>query len=282
MLNSTILDVALGLCSLYILLSLTCSAINEWIAHALSLRARDLERGIAKLLGNDPKLINAFWNHHLVASVQDSGDKPSYLSAQMFSNVLVDVVGGRALLPRATLEAMQPQKLQNALLVLYDRAAGDIGTFRANVEAWFNDAMDRVTGWYKRRTQLILAVLGLAIAGTFNVDSIAVTKRLFVSPALRAAVVDDAAQARTTVGKPANSASEATRIKALGDELGKISLIAGWSGPRPGDFWDWLVRVAGWLLTALAVSFGAPFWFDLLGRVSNLRSAGAKPKDATK
>jgi hypothetical protein len=36
----------------------------------------------------------------------------------------------------------------------------------------------------------------------------------------------------------------------------------------------------GWVLTAFAVSPGAPFWFDLLGKVSNLRGAGIKPERA--
>lgn len=40
-----------------------------------------------------------------------------------------------------------------------------------------------------------------------------------------------------------------------------------------------LVTILGWILTALAISLGAPFWFDLLNKIIRLRSSGPKPKD---
>ena len=39
----------------------------------------------------------------------------------------------------------------------------------------------------------------------------------------------------------------------------------------------WLAHLMGWILTAAAVSLGAPFWFDLLGRVAKLRGTGKRP-----
>jgi hypothetical protein len=33
----------------------------------------------------------------------------------------------------------------------------------------------------------------------------------------------------------------------------------------------------GWILTAIAISFGAPFWFDILNKIISLRAAGQKP-----
>jgi hypothetical protein len=38
----------------------------------------------------------------------------------------------------------------------------------------------------------------------------------------------------------------------------------------------------GWLLTALAASLGAPFWFDMLNKVINIRSAGKAPEEKPK
>jgi hypothetical protein len=38
--------------------------------------------------------------------------------------------------------------------------------------------------------------------------------------------------------------------------------------------------IAGWLLSGVAISMGAPFWFDLLGKVMNVRNTGAKPPAA--
>ncbi len=36
-------------------------------------------------------------------------------------------------------------------------------------------------------------------------------------------------------------------------------------------------HLPGWLLTALALSLGAPFWFDLLNKVVNVRHGIANP-----
>lgn len=46
------------------------------------------------------------------------------------------------------------------------------------------------------------------------------------------------------------------------------------SRPTSGDG-VWIVF--GWLLTALATSLGAPFWFDTLQKCLRLRTAGPKP-----
>jgi len=38
-------------------------------------------------------------------------------------------------------------------------------------------------------------------------------------------------------------------------------------------------NIFGFIITALAISLGAPFWFDLLNKFINLRSAGKKPEE---
>lgn len=39
--------------------------------------------------------------------------------------------------------------------------------------------------------------------------------------------------------------------------------------------------VLGWALSAIAISMGAPFWFDLLGKVINVRNTGPKPASSS-
>jgi hypothetical protein len=36
--------------------------------------------------------------------------------------------------------------------------------------------------------------------------------------------------------------------------------------------------IAGWFVSGFAISMGAPFWFDLLGKIMNVRNSGNKPK----
>src|SRR5690348_6963721 len=54
MFGSPILDVAIGLALTYLLLSLICTAVNEWIAGLLNWRAATLQEAIRKLLDAPP------------------------------------------------------------------------------------------------------------------------------------------------------------------------------------------------------------------------------------
>jgi hypothetical protein len=67
----------------------------------------------------------------------------------------------------------------------------------------------------------------------------------------------------------------------INDEINqaKSPLGLGWhpeelQGMTPSD---WVIKVLGWIVTALAVSLGAPFWFDLLKKLVNIRSSGNQP-----
>lgn len=61
---------------------------------------------------------------------------------------------------RASVASNTTGKVQEALLALIDAAGNDANKARQNIEAWYNSAMDRVAGWYKRRTQAIIFCLG--------------------------------------------------------------------------------------------------------------------------
>ncbi|MEL7159476.1 MAG: hypothetical protein AAFN92_01855 [Bacteroidota bacterium] len=67
----------------------------------------------------------------------------------------------------------------------------------------------------------------------------------------------------------------------LGNEIAEIRrpLGLGWEGVdlRKLSLYDLISKVLGFILTALAVSLGAPFWFDLLKKLVNIRSSGARP-----
>ena len=54
----------------------------------------------------------------------------------------------------------------------------------------------------------------------------------------------------------------------------------GWIGDVCSQL-EW-TALFGWLATALMAGFGAPFWFELLGKLVNLRGVGIKPAPAAK
>src|SRR6185295_15521261 len=100
--NSTILDVNIGLIFVYLLLSILCTAANEWVAAVTKRRGETLRKGLGQLLADQPiqgadapdALISAFYDHPLIKSMIHDKNHPTYLSPRNFSAVLTDIVTG--------------------------------------------------------------------------------------------------------------------------------------------------------------------------------------------
>ena len=177
---------------------------------------------------------------------------------------------------------------------MIDEAGSDINQARASIEGWYNDAMDRVSGWYKRRTHKILILIGLVAAAFLNVDTIGISKALWYNDTLRTSVVaaaesyvkpptstpQNAAAGNTTEDPEKQAAIARQKISTIRGEIDKLSLPIGWDSSAPeGDprrfpdgGYGWFLKVLGIIFTALAVSQGAPFWFDLLNKFIVIRS----------
>lgn len=153
--------------------------------------------------------------------------------------------------------------------------------FRTSVEKWFDSSMERVSGWYKRKSQFIIILLAAAICFGLNIDTFVIANSLYQDNTLRASVVAAAEkQAAQTDTEASNSTSDVATIR---QDLEGLKLPIGWTSnkdvpnKKPVDPWGWVSKVVGTLITAFAVSLGAPFWFDLLNKIVNLRAAGKKP-----
>ena len=190
--------------------------------------------------------------------------------------------------------------MRRPLQLLLDEAQHDLGHFKAGLEVWFNDSMDRVSGVYKRRVQYALFGFGLLFAVSLNVDTVVIANRLSHDSALRSALVSHA-EAAAKIPPPAAAAEtskpqdQSAALAGTIAQLDELRLPIGWSGP--GDdltpaftrlgFFRGLVdalrrHTLGWALTAFAATLGAPFWFDLLNRFINIRSAGKAPEEKPK
>jgi hypothetical protein len=137
--------------------------------------------------------------------------------------------------------------------------------------------MDRVTGWYKRHTQVWTFIVALLIAVSINADTLQIARRLWTDPTLRSQIVE---QAKVQAAQPQPSAG----ITASQSEQALLGQVLGWhpDALRGNTPLDWFERVIGWLLSVVAISLGAPFWFDLLNRFMNIRSAGRSPDEVAK
>ncbi len=285
MLGSDILEVAIGLAFLYLLLSMVCSTVNELIARALKLRAENLRDGIQELV-EDPNftgIAQAIYQHPLVNSLEKRA-RPSYIHARTFAAALVDTVGGTAsevddLRNAIATNASIPEALRTKL-ALVTASAATVAEAQGAVEVWFDDAMDRVSGWYKRKAQLITLVVGAVVTLVLNVDSIAFANDLIVNPTVRQVFVESASQ--LAASGPAGSPPPALDVAQIRAQLGPVGFSFGWSLPAEAATIEaWLSRAVGWLITVIAISMGAPFWFDLVNRLANLRATGPRPLRAT-
>lgn len=282
--GSTILEVAVGIALVYLLLAIFCTAANEWIASVLKARSGTLEKGLRRLLagqdgpvdagtGAATKLVDAFYGHPLIASLTHGGAHPSYVTARSFAGVVMDLVtpDNPGSISFGDLEAgikkLPAGNVKTTLLALIQNVNGDLGRAQASIEGWFNDSMARVSGAYKRRTQVWTLVVASLLAILTNADTIQVTRRLWMEPALRNAMAESA-QARAVRGSTA---------KPDGADLAQMAQLFGWQGENDWSAAAWAERVLGWILTICAVSLGAPFWFDTLNRFVNIRATGRAP-----
>lgn len=210
---------------------------------------------------------------------------PAYIEPKQFAAAFTDVL---SLLPpsgavpntaelqqavNARMPAAQYPQINQLLNGIILRTSGDLTAIRAELAGWFDNAMDRLSGAYKRYTQILTFAAALLISVVINADSLQVAQRVWAQPTLVAGL---------KVG------ATAEQTKGLNLQLA-TSLPVGWADPGFGKRRDangtvqWLtgeplvMAALGWLITALASMFGASFWFDALQRVTRLKGTGPSP-----
>lgn len=296
MFDSAVLEVASGLIFVFLIFSMACTALNETIASLFSWRAKFLRQGLANLLepGNldrgleqTGKLLEHPLLNALVRPVSPRSKRrryPSYLPARTVVAALLDFDRtGKKRDVEEAIAAIPSEDARRSLTCLLERADGDVTKFTLAAERWFDDAMERVSGWYRRRVQMMLWALALALVISLNVDSLRIAQQLWTQDAVRSAVVARAdAQVEQAQEQDAGGATDLRQVATDVNELDQLSIPIGWTGEtQPDGTSDWLlfvlVKALGLMLTAAALTLGAPFWFDVLSKVARLRSAGAPP-----
>jgi hypothetical protein len=237
------------------------------------------------------------------------GALPTYIPSKNFADAIIDLAirgpipseyAAAQLAPDMSVTALRQNvsRLENpflirAVLIASDHADNDLSKVGENLQTWFDSSMERVSGWYKRTTHFWLLGIGLVLAIGLNVNTFRIADGLWRDKTLRetlvtraAAVAQDTAYQHTL----RDSSSRSTDLrKTLGD-LQALTLPIGWSDTAKreaaanwraggGSFALYaLLALLGYLLTALAVTLGAPFWFDLLNKFMVIRST-VKPHE---
>jgi hypothetical protein len=290
MFDTPVINVAIGLVFCFAAVSLAASTLTEALASLVKLRANTLVTGIQSML-NDPGfngLALAVYQHALVHPQGDGAmksnsrwwtyDGPSYIRPDNFATALVDVLQktpGDMVQLKTSIEDIADPQIKLLLQGIVARAGGSVSLIEKQVVNWFDSSMDRVSGAYKRQAQMICFLCGLLLAATMNVDATRVVAELWANPAR--------AQAVAVLAEKGLADRE-----SLKPTLARLEqLPVGWdasntckSGEAGCLLGTWRVQpqiVLGWLITAVASVFGAPFWFDMLGKLVKLRGAGPKP-----
>jgi len=314
-----------------LLMSLICTALHELLELIFKMRARKLWDGVVAMLRDDAV---SFYNHVLIQGLRRQPAAtaitditrtpavtalPSYIPSHTFAQVVLDLaLSGTPLtgdkgtdahgrpLPDGSVDVIgqirslpEDSRLRAVLLPLATTAGQDLTDVQRNVEGWYDAAMDRVAGAYKRYTLQVVFVLGLIVAAVTNADSVALANSISTSNGLRTALVHLADQvsahpeafnggAKTLKTDfsaclpPFTGCSEPVRSLAL---LKAQGLPLGWE-TLPMSPGAWLFKVIGLIATGVALSMGTPFWFDVLNRIMVLRStvkpAGKSPEERSK
>jgi hypothetical protein len=152
--------------------------------------------------------------------------------------------------------------------------------------------MERLTLLYRRYVRWVIALLSLAVTLVFSMDALEYGQTLLNDSAYRSAVAAFAGSGPEALApiKEKCEANEET-YACVTDVLSTPAFVQIFSHApvgatiqadsspvwvwRGGDWWDRLSSPGHWpgfLITLVALLFGAPFWWDVLRRVTGIKA----------
>lgn len=294
------IDVAIGLSLVFLGVSLFVTIINEYISQLLNLRGAELCKALQKLL-HDQQIKELLGNSPILKPFFDSQYKkaPSYIDTKLAAKMLVGGLlkdkGDNDLIVHleSSIAKLSDSKLKTQLETLIRTADDNIDAITKEVSQWMDRSLTVLGEIYKRKLRIISLVIGLVIAGALNIDAVTLTAELYKNKELRDATVAMAVE--LTEDSSPELIKQCTSADVQSDDITKncnvlfelmdtvknnndnlSQLPIGWETNIVATFkalgWGGtLITILGWILTGLAVSLGAPFWFDLLNKLVNVR-----------
>lgn len=330
MFGSQVLDVLIGLFTLYLILSVMVSGFNEVMSGLLNSRGAMLMSFIQQSLGTHasklsdymvydpdenkiPRLLNFIFGFPGLSQLRNRWSLPTRIEPDQFTQAFMEVVmqlEHQSLAQRLvdapdkidavttsvieSINKLKDRQLKNRLLQLVKNTSDSAKSAAAEAQLtvadaekyaqnlrqqveqqvtnWYQAQMDRLKELYTRNIKFVIFAIGLSIAFFLNIDSIKITNELLINPTLREAIV---AQSQGLVEN--GTILDENNLQYIYDQLGNLGLSIGWT-----NFGQEIsvMKIVGILITAFAVSQGAPFWFDLLNKVTNLKWGAKTPAEA--
>jgi len=296
MFSSPLLQAITTLFFIYLLLDIFVSSIQEYISQRRQSRGKLLRFAIDELL-NDRKNKNfayLLYQHPGIDLLRkDQKDLPSYIDSKVFAQTLVEVIAAEATIisyvqDPVTLQMTAVIHKQQDLYAAFDegletlrhselrRMLTDFCEHAKNrdelvdeIAAWYTNYMDRVTGWYKRSTRRLLILVAFAVTVLLNLNFLKMASSVY-RQASQSTAMKSATDAPTELplGWSFNTSNERGRSTATTFFSNAFNSI------RQDGY---AYTLWGWLFSIIILSVGAPFWFDLLKKIVNVRNTGLKP-----
>lgn len=245
-----VLGIVIGFAAVMLFLSLIVTAGTQVIQQLRQLRYKNLMAGLTDVLG-DAAIKVARKPEDLAREVmQDAGLKAPTSRIHKIANSLAG--GNRTWILPDELE----EQLESVLKTVNDADRAElIAKAKTRFVRIEPDLSKRFAGMMRLRT----IPLAFAVAILFQCNSFALLKQLSDDTALRAAYTDAAGQMNTGAIHNPHEYLEMFELELWPDGM--------WFFYGDGAAFN----IFGTILTALALTFGAPFWFHVLGTAVGLR-----------
>ncbi|BBL69889.1 hypothetical protein [Methylogaea oryzae] len=260
-----------------------------------------LAKPLVDAVYNNPLVYGLYQNDAKEGGMFKPSNLPSYIPSNTFVLALLDEIaqkqtGDQPAAPPKTVDdiahviantTLLDDGQKRALASLLAAAKDDYNAAIKQLETWYDTGTQRVSGWYRKHTQQLSLIIAAVLVVCLNVNTLAITQALMVDDTLRNQIV---ANADAYMVKNPAAPTAGVNEKALQDQiqdtqmaLASLKLPIGWqrseakAGEKQSGEKDRCVAYVeiffGWLISAIAISFGAPFWFDVLNKVMQFRSA---------
>lgn len=288
-----ILEVAIGLVFVYYVMGSIVSTISQVIMESLETRGLALEKYLKLIVGeknlsdltNMPQIKSlrpiryaSWWNVFGSGTVEKRVEK---IPASTLVDAFFDLTGltgkyqttGDELI--ASISQLPDSEGKKAMLAWAQKGVTNVNDLRSRTTDYFNGLLGQAAATFKANARSIVIIMSIVTTLLFGTDSIQLAKDLWADSALRAAANAQAAAAAQQ--------GQSTDLTALLNQLGVLSIKIGWwqnqNIPVQTSTVGWiqfiLLKFTGLLITAVAVSQGSSFWYDLLKKLTGQSSSSS-------
>ncbi len=307
MFGSAVLDTAIGLIFVFFTISTVCSNIFTLISRALNSKGRLLKEGLETLLGSElyrhvmqhPLIKDSAITNKSILGFKVAPERlPAWIDPKAFSDIITDICEEASKV--SDIARVLPSEADNAMryfILQLHQGKASLEQIHQEIERWYNNRMDTLTLIFKRQSQYVIGVVAILLSVIFNVNTLIIGQALWQGPTLRDAVVEAAsaqiaANANQGFIRPTRPEDDTfEEIRGATERINDLSFLnvpIGWTPQElkslglPTDLAmsedpnrevpSLFTMILGWLITAGAAMFGGPFWFDLLKKLTGVRS----------